>query len=342
VGASGGGLGYAGMPKSVAVKFDLYSNAGEGLDSTGLYTDGANPTVPAVNLQSEGLNLHGGDIFSVRLTYNGTTLTMVITDTVTNQSVTQTYAVNIPSIVGGPTAYVGFTGATGGGGSAIQEILNWSYTPQVLTGPSLSSGFAGSGTQLTLNGGAAVNGTALRLTDGQDYEKRSAFVTAPINVQQFTTDFQFQLTNPNGDGFTLTVQGVAPTAVGGSGGGLGYAGIEDSVAVKFDLFSNAGEGPDSTGLYTQGESPTVPAVSLSSTGINLHSGDTFDAELSYGENTLTAVITDTVTHAWATQTYSVNIPSIIGGPTAYVGFTAGSGGSGAVQQILNWSYTGGS
>jgi hypothetical protein len=42
--------------------------------------------------------------------------------------------------------------------------------------------------------------------------------------------------------------------------------------------------------------------------------------------------------ASATQTYSVNIPSIVGGTTAYVGFTAGTGGLSATQEILDWNY----
>jgi len=111
--------------------FDLYNNAGEGPDSTGLFTNGASPTTPAIDLSSTGINLHSGDIFNAQLTYNGTTLTVVITDTVTNATAAQIYTVNIPSFIGGTTAYVGFTGATGGL-TAIQEILNWSYSTAVV------------------------------------------------------------------------------------------------------------------------------------------------------------------------------------------------------------------
>ena len=89
-------------------------------------------------------------------------------------------------------------------------------------------------------------------------------------------------------------------------------------------------------------SPTVPAINLSSTGINLHSGDIINAQLNYSGTTLTVVITDTVTNASATQSYTVNIPSIIGGTTGYVGFTGGTGGLTAIQDILNWSYSSGS
>jgi Legume lectin domain/Chitobiase/beta-hexosaminidase C-terminal domain/Bacterial lectin len=339
LGSVGGSLGYGGIPKSVAVKFDLFSNEGEGPDSTGLYTDGASPTVPAINLTTTGINLHSGDIFNVLLTYDGTILTEVITDTVTNATVTEKYTVNIPALVGGPTAYVGFTGGSGGA-TAVQQILNWSYSPVPINGPALPDGFSTSSiSQLTLNGGAALNGTSLELTDGGANEARSVFNTALVNVQQFSSSFDFQLASPNADGFTFTIQGVGPTTLGPIGASLGYQSIPHSVAVKFDLYNNHGEGPDSTGLYTNGASPTVPAINLSSTGINLHSGDVFNAQLNYSGTTLTVVITDTVTSATTTQTYTVNIPGIVGGPTAYVGFTAGTGGMSAIQSILNWSYS---
>jgi hypothetical protein len=52
------------MPNSVAVKFDLYNNSGEGSDSTGLYIDGASPILPATDLTSTGINFHSGDIFN--------------------------------------------------------------------------------------------------------------------------------------------------------------------------------------------------------------------------------------------------------------------------------------
>jgi hypothetical protein len=63
---------------------------------------------------------------AVQLVYNGTTLTMTITDTVTQATYTTSFTINIPSTVGGNTAYVGFTGGTGGL-TATQEILAWTY-----------------------------------------------------------------------------------------------------------------------------------------------------------------------------------------------------------------------
>lgn len=139
VGPSGGGLGYgpdkpsgasssANTPvaKSVAVKFDLVNNAGEGTNSTGLYKNGASPTTPATTLGG-GVSLSSKDVFHVHMVYDGTTLSMNITDTAhTSQTFTTSWAVNIPGTVGGSTAYVGFTGATGSS-VANEDILTWNY-----------------------------------------------------------------------------------------------------------------------------------------------------------------------------------------------------------------------
>jgi hypothetical protein len=123
-------LGYGGpggISNSVAIKFDLFNNAGEGNNSTGLYVNGAVPTsAGSIDLSGSGLNLHSGHVFGVAMSYDGAVLTVTITDTVTNVSATQTYAVDIAEVIGGPSAYVGFTAATGGQ-SATQKILNWTY-----------------------------------------------------------------------------------------------------------------------------------------------------------------------------------------------------------------------
>jgi hypothetical protein len=151
-----------------------------------------------------------------------------------------------------------------------------------------ASGFT-STSGLQLNGSASWNQSAarLRLTDGGANEAGSAFWTTPVNIQSFTNSFSFQLTNANADGFTFTIQNAGVTALGPGGGGLGYsyagltpAGITPSIAVKFDLYSNAGESNDSTGEYADGATPTVPSIDMTSSGVNLHSGDIMNGEYS--------------------------------------------------------------
>ena len=588
LGSAGAGLGYQGISNSVAIKFDLVNAAGEGPDSIGLYTNGVSPTVPAIDLSTTGTDLHSDDTFEVSVTYNGSILSMVITDMITGAAYSTSWTVNIPSIVGGDTAYVGFTGGTSGLTSS-QKIETWVYTTisngsPVTTSPifsppggayateqsvSISSGSAGatiyyttngttpttsstvysapiavsaSGTlkaiavasgyspsavgiaayslapilpapvlspspgtysaaqtvtitdgtagttiyyttdgttptnssdiysgpiavsasetvqalagetgynnspvaggtytiaaqlpmptfslaagtysssqpvtiseamagatiyyttngttpttsstvyssaitvsatetldaiaveagytssavasaaytistpgvtyinypsggftagSLSLNNGPTVTGGVLELTTAATGETRSAWFTTEVPVQSFITNFTFQQTNASADGMTFAIQRNNIWSLGDPGGGLGYEGIANSVAVKFDLYNNAGEGVDSTGLYIDGAIPTVPAIDMSSTGINLHSGDIMAVQMVYNGTTLTMTLTDTVTKAAVTEVFTVNIPSIVGGSTAYVGFTGATGGETATQNVLSWSF----
>ena len=193
-----------------------------------------------------------------------------------------------------------------------------------------------------LNGSTTLNGTRLRLTDGGGYEASSAFYTTPVNVQSFTTNFSFQMTSAAADGMTFVIQNGAATALGQGGGSLGYGGIANSVAVKFDIYNNAGEGTDSTGMYVNGATPTVPAVDMTSSGVSLLSGDVMNVQLSYDGTTLTLTITDATTSKSFTTSWTVNIPTTVGSTTALVGFTGGTGGTTAIQDVLSWTYGTGS
>jgi Legume lectin domain/Chitobiase/beta-hexosaminidase C-terminal domain len=424
----GGGLGYSGIGNSVAVKFDLYNNHGEGVDSTGLYQNGAAPTTPASDLSGAGINLHSGDKFSVHMTYNGATLAMSITDVTTGAVYNISWSINIPQVIGSNNAYVGFTGGTGGL-TATQNIQTWtmvSGTPQLATASApifspapgsysatqsvtlasatsgasihyttdgstptsssalysraipvsatetikalavasgysnssvstgtytISSGSGGgtstisfgsgfSATGMQFNGNATLAGNRLQLSDtSSNFENSSAFWNQKVSVQGFTNDFTFQIANPGADGMTFTIQGTAPTALGTVGGSLGYGGLANSVAVKFDIYNNAGEGTNSTGLYLNGAIPTVPATTIGG-GVNLLSGDVMAVHMTYNGTILTMTITDTSNPSQTfTTSWPVNIPSIVGATTAYAGFTGATGGLVATHQVLTWSYT---
>ena len=239
LGGYGGYLGYGFPGGSVAIKFDLYQNPGDpSNDSAGIFEDGVLP-VGGIDLTGSGINLHSGDKMDAHITYDGTTLTLTITDLVTQATWSHPFVVNIPAVIGGNTAYIGFTGGTGGE-TAVQQILNWSY--QFGQGPYDPAGLP-SATGLSLNGSAALSGTALQLTNGGLDEASSAFNTSPVNIQSFTTDFRFELTNPAADGFTFTIQNVGPTALGGSGGYLGYETSARAWRSSSTFTNNHGEGP---------------------------------------------------------------------------------------------------
>ncbi|HTJ29026.1 MAG TPA: L-type lectin-domain containing protein, partial [Acidobacteriaceae bacterium] len=226
-------------------------------------------------------------------------------------------------------------------GMVSSTPLAQSYTIALgATGIQYNTGFASSTGQVILNGSSQLNDTRLQLTDGLVNEAGSAFYYQPVSVSTFTTDFTFQLSNPTGEGITFVIQNASAgsAAIGRNGAGLGYAGIPSSLAIKFDLYSDAGEGTNSTGLYTGGATPTTPSIDLSSTGINLHSNDLTGVHVTYDGTTLRMTITDQVTGAVWSTSWTINIPSVIGANTAYVGFTGGTGTATASQKILSWSY----
>jgi len=339
LGGDGAGLGYVGIHHSVALKFDLYDNDGEGPESTGVYTAGNLPTVPAVDLTGTGINLHYGHEMDAHVTYDGAVLTLTLTDLDTPAVWSHSFPVDIPAAVFGNTAYVGFTASTGYG-TAWQLIYGWSYFPApTLYVPNYPAGLdAGS---LALNGSAALDGADLVLTNGGQYEAGSAFFTTPISVgvNGFETLFSFQIPESAGDGFTFTIQNTGPDALGGDGAGLGYVGIHHSVALKFGLYDHDGGGSNSVGVYTAGNLPDTPDFDLTSSGINLHSGHTFNAYVTAGGSELSLVLYDTVTKTFFSKSFPLDasIPSIVFGDTAYIGFTGGTGAATSNPTIKTWA-----
>jgi hypothetical protein len=287
-------------------------------------TTAANGFAGAVALSVDGLPTGATATFSpTSITASGSS-TMTVSTSASTPTGTYTLTISAKSASLTHSNTVSLSVAQNGGTATIN----------------FGSGFSGTGMQL--NGHASLSGSRLQLTDNTaPNENSSAFWTTPVNVQSFTNDFSFQLTNATADGFTFTVQGVGPTAMGGVGYSLGYGGatkIVKSAAVKFDLFNNNGEGTNSTGLYVNGASPTTPATALGG-GVNLHSGDTLQVHMTYDGTTLTMTITDTAVPADTfTISWPINIPATVGGNTAYVGFTAGTGSATATQQVVTWSY----
>ena len=220
--------------------------------------------------------------------------------------------------------------------------------------PSFGSGFTSGSMQM--NGDTVLAGTRLQLTSDGHSQVASAFYVTPVDVRSFTSDFTFQMTTigtgPLADGITFTLQGVGPFAIGSMGGGLGYgpepqqgsfvSRIARSLAVKFDTFDDIGEGNNSTGIYTGGDAPALPADTFPAGGIDLHNGHVFAVHLDYSGTTLTVTVTDTSVpdpRPTFTKAYDIDIQAAVGGSTAYAGFTAATGGATAKQDVLTWTYT---
>ena len=94
---------------------------------------------------------------------------------------------------------------------------------------------------------SAACGPALRLTGASDRLRGAAWYRRPQDVAEgFATAFRYRITEPStrhcvsrgADGFAFVIQGQGTGALGDGGLGLGYAGIENSLAIEFDTFFN--------------------------------------------------------------------------------------------------------
>jgi hypothetical protein len=208
-----------------------------------------------------------------------------------------------------------------------------------------SSGFSND-TDLTTNGDSFISPTehVIRLTSA-DTQTGSVFSHNRITISQFTTSFQVRLhegTQPDyADGFTFVIQANDPTALGQKTSGLGYQGIGHSVAVKFSTFQHPGDPSNSTtGLVVNGGNPGGGVDTIPS-GVLLNSQDTKQIDMTYDGASLTERIEDLQTHDVFTTTYLVDIVSVIGSDTAYIGFTGASGSKDfwQLEDVANWSFT---
>jgi hypothetical protein len=207
----------------------------------------------------------------------------------------------------------------------------------------------------TLNGTAAgLNPNAqcvLRLTSGIG-QSGSAFVTNTFSLAadaSFSTFFSFQILNPVGigdsdgagaDGIVFAVQAVSNTA-GGAGGGIGYAGITNSLGVEFDTFDN-GEpgGGNHVGIDLNGSVTSVTSLAIPG---RFNDAAVWFAWVDYNGVTdlLEVRVSNTSTRpAAATIFTTVDLPTILGTTNAFVGFTSGTGAGGGDHEIVSWNLVG--
>ncbi len=185
-----------------------------------------------------------------------------------------------------------------------------------------------------IDSGAApgLGANSIRLTTrGGSVQGRSVFYTQPQDITgPFTASFTYRTADLVGSGYggTFVLQNDVrgADAVGGTAGSLGYSGIRNSVAVSLELGN--GIVPRS-GLYFDG-SIGGGAPSLGS--VNLFSGNPIDVTITYDSGQLSVSYLDTITSASASELHSVDLQSELGGPNAFVGFTASTGGGGSAEQ----------
>ena len=206
---------------------------------------------------------------------------------------------------------------------------------------------------LTLNGNAAQVGNVLRVTPSTFGQAGSVFSTNPISLAanvSFSTAFQFRFTNPGGshdgqglgaDGLTFIVQTNANN-VGGAGGGIGYAGVTNSVGIEFDTWNNgAGDGGSSNhvGINVGGSVNSLALAQVTANDMN--NGAIWYAWVDY--NGVTDLLEVYLSEANLRPSSAIlsltrDLASDLGTTNAFVGFSSGTGAAFANHDVLSWTF----
>ena len=129
LGGAGGGCGYQNILTSVAIRLDSYNGA-NGQFSTDILSNGTVANQQAASgVLNTALGLTAGGTWNLRLdvNYEPNNFFYRITNTDNNRIFTSNVSINVPAIVGAATAWIGFTGGTGGA-TQYTAITSWTYS----------------------------------------------------------------------------------------------------------------------------------------------------------------------------------------------------------------------
>ena len=150
LGGAGGALALSGIAPSAALTFNIYGTAGMSLGLNGGNGSPYQSTAP--------VDVGSGRHIKVAVLYANGMAQVSLTDVEFAVTYTTTIAVNFPAVLGADTAYVGFTGATGGTPST-QTVTGFSFTSY----PTLSAKVAGPST-VAVSWPASIGGFKLQGT----------------------------------------------------------------------------------------------------------------------------------------------------------------------------------
>jgi hypothetical protein len=222
----------------------------------------------------------------------------------------------------------------------------------------------GTGWTLNNNGvspgqGVFTTNNVIEMTDGNGGENTSFFFNVPMYIGGFKASFTYEdvnvsspgtpfTLNQTADGVTFCMQNSAAgvnaigTQAANGGSGVGYSVITNSAALCAELYDNGHDNAPGLAFNTNGLTAGLAGGNQyeTTTPVSLISDDPITFNLTYDGNTLSVTLIDPV----ATNTYNTSyeigpLSAIVGADTAYIGFTAATGGVSSVQTISNFSFT---
>jgi hypothetical protein len=200
--------------------------------------------------------------------------------------------------------------------------------------------------------GYSPDRTTFELTDGSSAEAASGFASIPQNITDFTASFIYTCDgndeNPQyvqGDGFDFVIQNDprGTLALGGDGGSKGYlagtspvaAAIAPSAAIGCEIY-----GTQTISYLSGGTNRTTQNLSAAGNLTALNGSDPIVAHVSYSGGVMSMFLTEPSTEHFAYFTASnVNLAATVGGSTALIGLSGGTGNANAVQFVKNFAVT---
>lgn len=343
----GGSAGPLSQPisPSVAVTFDTFGSP-SGPNGVTIVKNGTVDT-PIVSNQAP-INFSDGNDHTAIVSYAATTKTLNVN--VDGNDVVST-VVDLSTDVGSE-AFFGFTAATGGI-TAAHSITAWT-PPALVAGPPVEANAFGPFT-LALNGDADVINGGISLTDNEDGRAGSAFSQNKVSIgpdTSFASEFEFVVDGGSGgaDGFAFLLQNdpMGSSALGATGGSLGYLGpfenlvpefITPNVAVEFRTFgtnevrirTSSGDADPETVIASAGQSP-----------FDLNGGSPLLVRIQYDGLTdlFEVFLKDDPFAAFGPAFVSgiLDVSNILGGDP-FVGFSAATGGARNEHFISAWTFS---
>jgi hypothetical protein len=211
----------------------------------------------------------------------------------------------------------------------------------------------------------------LRLTSSAPNQVGAVWTSTPAPVGSgFETTFKFRITNgfnpdkteqhfAGADGIAFVIQNFSPYALGTLGGGIGYDGIPNSIAVEFDTYAN-----DSTQIENFLD-PNDNHIAVLSNGTSANSskhikpyllgettnimplktdGTIYYSKIVYDRNNRTLSVWLDTTEQFGEAVLkieNIEMSSILrldAGELAFIGFTSATGNAYEAHEILGWRF----
>jgi hypothetical protein len=198
---------------------------------------------------------------------------------------------------------------------------------------------------LNLSGTAQSIGDVIRLTEAKDWATGTAFSSKSVNLSNFSAAFQYQFSDTGqwgtADGIAFVIKN-ADSVAGANGGGMGYMGTPNSVAVEFDTWYNTEDlyndkSANHIAIDVNGSMKSFSELDVSP---QFNGSGTWYAWVDYQNGVLTASTGQSSDKSDAvTISKAVDIPNIVGSSTGLVGFTASTGAASQNQDISAFQYS---